>query len=128
MVLNAAMLSRGRQTVASAVEVAIVAAGNAIPLHQVDDLLAAITLIERGVVEKAEFFLLPPGLQGRLQPNQLPVENLGAVPLPVLLIKPSPGPAQGDVPIEMAVIVEQMEGGKSIFLEDRSILAAVFHQ
>ena len=99
-------------------EVAIVAAGNAIPLHQVDDLLAAITLIERGVVEKAEFFLLPPGLQGRLQPNQLPVENLGAVPLPVLLIKPSPGPAQGDVPIEMAVIVEQMEGGKSILLEE----------
>ena len=99
-------------------EVAIVAAGNAIPLHQVDDLLAAITLIERGVVEKAEFFLLPPGLQGRLQPNQLPVENLGAVPLPVLLIKPSPGPAQGDVPIEMAVIVEQMECGKSIFLEE----------
>ena len=90
-------------------EVAIVAAGNAIPLHQVDDLLAAITLIERGVVEKAEFFLLPPGLQGRLQPNQLPVENLGAVPLPVLLIKPSPGPAQGDVPIEMAVIVAQMD-------------------
>ena len=65
-------------------------------------------------MEKAKLLPLSPGLQGRLQPDQLPVEDLRAVFSPFLLIKPAPGTAQSDIPVDVAVIVEDLQSGKPL--------------
>jgi hypothetical protein len=56
MIFHSALFSGHRQTVAATVEMPIIAPGHAISFHQVNDLLTAITLVQRRVMEKAEFF------------------------------------------------------------------------
>ena len=126
--LDAVLLSHRCQAVAPPVEVPVKAAGHAVPMEQIQDLLAPVPLIQGRIVQEAVFLPLPRRLQGGLQPDQLPVEDLGTVPASFLLVEPAPGAAQGDVSIEMAVVVEQLKGRKPIFLKKRSILAAVVHQ
>ena len=73
LIFHLSLPARDRQTMASAVEVAVKAAGHAVPLQQVKNLLAPVALIQRRRVEKAVFFPLSPRLQRGLQANQLPI-------------------------------------------------------
>ena len=74
-------------------------------------------------MEEAQLLSVPRRLQRGLQTDQLPVEHLGAVGSPVLLIEPAPGATQGSVSVEMAVVMEDVQGGESVLLEERLHLA-----
>ena len=66
-------------------------------------------------MKKAELLPGPGGLERGLQPGQLPAKHLFILPLLLLLIEPTPGAAEGQVPIEVAVVVEDVQGGKPLF-------------
>jgi len=117
VILHLALPAVKGQAVAAAVEVAVEALLHAVAFQQVDDLLAAVALVEGRIMEKTQLFPLPCRLQGCLQPDQLPVEDLGILPLLVQLIKPAPGAAEGHVAVKAAVVVQQFQGGKTVFLE-----------
>ena len=79
------------QSVAAAVEVSVEAPLHPVALQQGQDLGAGIALVERRVVEEAQLGLLPRRLQRRLQPDELPVEDLLVVAL-LCLLYTSPSP------------------------------------
>ena len=73
VIFHPALPSGDGQTVASTVEMTVKTPADLIPLQQIDDLLTAVALVERRIVEKAVFLPLPRRLQRRLQTDQLPV-------------------------------------------------------
>ena len=109
-------------------EMAVIAGPYLVLLQQVDDLLTVVASIKRRIVEKAQLFPLPRRFKGCLQPDQLPVENFGGVLPPVLLVEPAPGTAQGHIPAELAVVMENAQGLEPLGGKKPFILAAVFHQ
>ena len=128
MVFHFAVLSGQGKTVTSTVKMSVETAAHAVPFQQIDDLLTAVSLIQGRVVEETVLLLLPRRLQGRLQPDQLPVEHLRRMIPFIQFIKPAAGPAQGNVPVEATVVMKQLKGIKFMFFEKRFILDAVFHQ
>jgi len=94
------------QTVAAAVKVAVVTGTDLVSLQQVYDLSAEIALIERRIMEEAELFALPCCLQGCLQTEELPLEDLFVGAVLLLLEKPATGAAKGYVAVEAAVVVK----------------------
>ena len=91
-----------------AVEVAVAAPLHGVGREQPQDLRALVALIQRRIVKEAEDGPSLRRLQGSLQSSHLPVEDLGVVGLLVLLKEPSPGPAQGVVSIQGAVVMEKV--------------------
>ena len=71
--------------------------------QQPQDLRALIPLVQRRVVKKAQLLVISRRLQGRLQPSDLPQQDLFVVgALVIQLIEPAPGTAQSRVPVEPA--------------------------
>ena len=103
-----------RQAVAPAVEVAVVAVLHTVALQQLDDLRTGVALIAGRIVQEAELRVVSRRLQRGLQANELSAEDFFIMPLLVLLIKPPPGPAQGGLPIKMAVVVEELQGPEAM--------------
>ena len=104
--------------VRSTVEMAIAAHLHLIFPQQPQNLRALIPLVQRRVVKKAQLLVISRRLQGRLQPSDLPQQDLFVVgALVVQLIEPAPGTAQSRVPVEPAVVVEDLHGGQAVFGE-----------
>ena len=102
---------------AGPVEVAVVTGPHPIGSQQVQNGLAAVAGVAGGVVEEAELLPVPGRFEGGLQPLEFPVEHLLALARLVLLVEPPSGPAQGGLPVEVAVVVENAQGSESFLLE-----------
>ena len=76
------------------VNMAVIALPDAVTGERFHDLRAGIVLVQRRVVEEHDLFPIPGGEEGRLQPHDLPAQDLGVVFCAGLLfIKPSSGAA-----------------------------------
>ena len=73
---------------------------------------ALIPLVKRGIVQKAENRPLSRRLQRGLQPSHLSAQHLGVLRLLLLFPEPPPGSAQGILPIDMAVVMQQLQRGQ----------------
>ena len=70
-------------------------------------------------MEKHQLLVLPRRLQGALQPPDLPQQHLFVVgPLVVQLVKPPTGAAQGQLSVELTVVVENFHGGQLMLPEE----------
>ena len=68
-------------------------------------------------MEERQLRPVPRRPQGRLQPARLPIEDLLVVTGLLLLEEPAPGAAQGVLPVEEAVVVEDVDGGDAVLPE-----------
>ena len=98
---------------------AVEAALHAVLAEQVQDGLAAVALVDRRVVEEDQLLPLPRRLQGALQADQLPVQDLLVVGPALLLLKePAPGAADRQLTVLVAVVVQDPEIGKALGLAE----------
>ena len=95
--------------VRGAVQMSVIAALGAVAVDELEQLRTPVALVERRIVQEAEDGPLPRRLERGLQPQRLARKHLARVRAGgVLLIKPAARAAEGIVPVEEAVVEQNV--------------------
>ena len=104
--------------VRGAVQMSVIAALGAVAVDEFEQLRTPVALVERRIVQEAEDGPLPRRLERGLQPQCLARKHLARVRAGgVLLIKPAARAAEGIVPVEEAVVEQNVNAFDAVRLE-----------
>ena len=86
---------------------------------QAQQLRALVALVQGRVVEEAELLPVPCRLQGRFQPAGLAGQHLFVVCAGIVqLVEPAPRAAEGQVTVKQAVVMEYLQRGQAVLVEE----------
>ena len=109
-VLHALIVVLQRQPDGVGVQVAVIAARHAVLLQKRQNFRAGVPAVARRIVQEAVFFRVPRQLQRAFEPPKLPPENFLVVAALLLrVVEPPARAAQGDIAVEEAGVVQDVE-------------------
>ena len=109
------------KAVAAAVQVAVAAFLHAVALEERQNFRAFVAAVARRIVQKAQlFWRISRRAERGLQTQQLPLENFIVMTAVrrVLFKEPAARAGQGDAVIEIAVVIQQIQVRKAVFLAE----------